>query len=152
MSRAFRSVVFSGMLVLFSTVALAVSPTIIKDPINFSDYKGKWLVISYWATWCNYCMEEIPELNAFYRAHRNEVVMFGVNYEDGPVNELPERIQESAVAFPTFSYDPKPYFHFRIGRISGLPTTLLIGPDGNLKRVLEGPQTKRSLENALGLL
>lgn len=154
MSRVLRSAVLAGMLVLFSTAVFAVSPTyftIVKDPINFSDYKGKWVVINYWASWCDYCMEEVPELNAFYRAYRNEVVMFGVNYEDGSLKGLPQRIQESGIAFPTFSYDPKRYFSFHIGRISGLPTTLLIGPDGNLKRVLSGPQTKRSLENAIGL-
>lgn len=152
MANAFRTVALTVMLVLFSTVAFAVSPTpftIIKDPINFSDYKGKWILISYWATWCNICMEEIPDLNAFYRAHRNEIVMFGVNYEDGPLNDLPRRIEESGVAFPTFAYDPKGRFGVR--RIRGLPTTLLIGPDGHLKRILVGSQTKRDLENAIGL-
>ncbi|MES2141672.1 MAG: TlpA disulfide reductase family protein [Pseudomonadota bacterium] len=152
MTSAFRAIVLTAMLVLFSTVAFAVSPTpftIVKDPINFSDYKGKWVVISYWATWCNICMEEIPDLNAFYKAHRNEVVMFGVNYEDGPLKDLPQRIQESGVAFPTFAYDPKG--RFGVGRIRGLPTMLLIGPDGRLKRILVGSQTKRDLENAIGL-
>ncbi len=151
MANAFRTVVLM-MLVLFSTAIFAVSPTpftIVKDPINVSDYKGKWILISYWATWCNICMEEIPDLNAFYRAHRNEVVMFGVNYEDGPLKDLPQRIQESGVAFPTFAYDPKG--RFGVGKIRGLPATLLIGPDGQLKRILMGSQTKRDLENAVGL-
>lgn len=141
-------------LVLFSVVAFAVSPPsfkIIKDPINFSDYKGKWVVINYWASWCDYCMQEVPELNAFYRAHRNEVLMFGVNYRDGSVKALPTRIQESGIRFPTFAYDPKPYYPFHMGSVSGLPTTLLIGPGGNLERILTGPQTKGDLEEALGL-
>ncbi len=142
--------------VLFSSPAVvsAVTPTnsfIVRDPVNFSNYQGKWIVISYWATWCNYCMEEISELNAFYRAHQNQVMLFGVNYEDGSVAGLAERMQESGVAFPTFAYDPTQYFAFHMEKISGLPTTLLIGPDGKLKRILQGPQTKRSLEHALGL-
>ncbi|MDQ8039339.1 MAG: TlpA disulfide reductase family protein [Rickettsiella sp.] len=152
MVRIFQAVFLACLLTVFSTIALAVSPTyftIVKDPINFSDYKGKWVVINYWATWCNACMEEVPSLNAFYRAHRNQVVMFGVNYEDGPLKNLPQRIQESGVAFPTFAYDPKG--RFGVGRIRGLPTTLLIGPDGRLKRMLVGSQTKQDLEQALGL-
>ncbi len=147
-----KLILIASILILFSSVALAVSPTyfpIVKDPVNFADYKGKWVVISYWATWCNVCMEEIPDLNAFYRAHRNEVVMFGVNYEDGSGKDLPRRIQESGVTFPTLAYDPKG--HFGVGRIRGLPTTLLIGPDGRLKRVLVGSQSKRDLESAIGL-
>lgn len=152
MPSAFRAVILTVVLALFSTVAFAVSPTyftIVKDPINFSAYKGKWVVIAYWATWCNVCMEEIPILNAFYRAHHNEVVMFGVNYDDGSLKELPKRIEESGVAFPTFAYDPKG--RFGVSRIRGLPTILLIGPDGRLKRVLTGSQGKRALENAVGL-
>ena len=143
-----RRVLLTVFLVLFSSIALAVSPTyppIAKGPINFADYKGKWVVISYWATWCTYCMEEIPELNAFYRAHRNDVVMFGVNYEDGSLRDLPKHIQESGVVFPTLAYPPE-----RFGHVSGLPTTFLITPDGRVKRLV-GSQTKRGLENAMGL-
>ncbi|KAF5281482.1 hypothetical protein FQR65_LT14630 [Abscondita terminalis] len=76
-------------------------------------------------------MGEVPELNAFYRAHADQVAMFGFNYDDPVVN------------------DPKANFGIR--GISGLPTTFVIGPDGRLKHVLEGPQTKRSLERAVGL-
>lgn len=139
----------ASLWILISISASAAPANIVQGPINFSDYKGKWIVISYWATWCNICMEEIPDLNAFYRAHHNEVVMFGVNYEDGPLKDLPQRIRESGVAFPTFTDDPKDRFH--VGRIRGLPMTLLIGPDGRLKRILMGSQTKRDLENAIGL-
>lgn len=150
--RLVKIVLLTSIVTLFSSLAVAVSPTyftIVKDPIDFSDYKGKWVVISYWATWCNVCMEEIPDLNAFYQAHRNDVVMFGVNYEDGPLKDLPRRIQESSVKFPTLAYDPKR--RFGVGRIRGLPTTLLIGPDGHLKRILIGSQSKQDLEDAMGL-
>lgn len=143
MSRAFQSLILAGVLTLFSTVAF--SSTIIEKPINFADYKGKWVVISYWATWCNICMGEMPELNAFYKAHKNDVVMFGFNYDDD--GNLAKHIQQSGVEFPTLRHDPKG--HFKMGRIRGLPTMLIIGPDGSLKRVLTGEQSKQDIENAL---
>jgi thiol-disulfide isomerase/thioredoxin len=143
MRKAFRFLLFTSLLLLFSTVSLAAS--IVRD-INFSDYKGKWVVINYWATWCGYCLEEIPELNAFYRAHHNQVAMFGVNYDD-PGN-LPRHIQQSGVIFPTLAVDPKR--QLGLSRVSGLPTTLLIAPNGRL-HVLTGPQTKSDLEEATGL-
>ncbi|WP_218813887.1 TlpA family protein disulfide reductase [Rickettsiella endosymbiont of Dermanyssus gallinae] len=142
MSRAFKSLILAGMLALFSTAAFS---SIIEKPINFSDYKGKWVVISYWATWCSICMGEIPELNAFYKAHTNDVVMFGFNYDDD--GNLAKHIQQSGVAFPTLRHDPKG--HFKLGRIRGLPYMLIIGPDGNLKRELTGEQSKQDIENAL---
>lgn len=147
MSKIFRFVLLVVMLSLFSTAVLAA--TIIKGPLDFSSYRGKWVVISYWATWCTICMEEIPELNAFYRAHHNEVAMFGVNYNDGSLYNLPERIRESGVIFPTLTHDPKG--QFGVGRLRGLPATLLVGPDGRLKRVLIGSQSKESLEDKLDL-
>jgi thiol-disulfide isomerase/thioredoxin len=145
MSKACRWLLLVGLLSLFSTTALAA--TIIKDPIDFANYKGKWIVISYWATWCNFCMEEIPELNAFYRAYHNQVAMFSVNYDEE--GSLAEHIRESGIAFPTLAYDPKG--HFGVGRIRGLPAILLIRPDGRLRRVLIGSQTKASLADELNL-
>ena len=143
MCKAFRFLVFTSLLLLFSTVSLAAD--IVKD-INFSDYKGKWVVINYWATWCGYCVEEIPELNAFYRGRHNQVAMFGFNYDDP--GSLPRHIQQSGVNFPTLAVDPKQQLGIR--HINGLPTTLLIAPNGRL-HVLAGPQTRRDLEEAIGL-
>jgi thiol-disulfide isomerase/thioredoxin len=143
MRKSFIFFLFTSLLLLFSTVSLAAS--IVKD-INFSDYKGKWVVINYWATWCGYCLEEIPELNAFYRVHHNQVAMFGVNYDDP--GSLSRHIQQSGAIFPTLAVDPKR--QLGVYRINGLPTTLLITPNGRL-HVLTGPQTKRDLEDAIGL-
>jgi len=143
MRKAFKLVLLTSMLLFFFSATWAAS--IVRD-LNLSDYRGRWVVISYWATWCEYCMGEIPELNAFYRAHSNQVAMFGFNYDD-PGN-LQQHIQRSGVIFPTLVNDPKASFGIR--GISGLPTTFVIAPNGRLN-VLEGPQTKRSLERAVGL-
>ncbi|MEN9916655.1 MAG: putative thiol-disulfide oxidoreductase [Pseudomonadota bacterium] len=144
MRKAFKLALLTS--ILLSVFSLAWGASIVRD-FNVSNYKGRWVVISYWATWCGYCRGEIPELNAFYRAHADQVAMFGFNYDD-PGN-LSQHIQEMGVIFPTLVNDPKA--NFGIHGISGLPTTLVIGPDGRLKHVLEGPQTNRSLERAVGL-
>lgn len=140
MFNTLKVLLLACFLTLYSTLTLA-APRIIND-VDFSNYRGKWVVVAYWATWCGYCMEEIPALNAFYRAHANQVAMFGVNYDD-PGN-LYQHIRQSGVIFPTLAHDPK------LGRISGLPTTFLIDPNGRVS-VLESPQTKTSLERTMGL-
>lgn len=144
MRKIFKLVLLTSFLLSLSSLTWAGS--IVRD-LNLYNYKGRWVVISYWATWCGYCREEIQGLNSFYRAHADQVAMFGFNYDD-PGN-LSEHINEMGVQFPTLINDPKASFGIR--GISGLPTTLVIGPDGHLKHVLEGPQTKRSLERAVGL-
>jgi len=61
---------------------------------------------------------------------------------------LPRHIQQSGVNFPTLAVDPKQQLGIR--HINGLPTSLLIAPNGRL-HVLTGPQTRRDLEEAIGL-
>lgn len=148
MLKAFKSLVLLSALTLISTLATAALPPhpyIVEKPFNLADFRGKWVVISYWATWCNICLEEIPVLNAFYKAHKNEVVMFGFNYDDE--GNLAEHIKEGGVNFPTLKYDPKRLFN--VAKISVLPTIFLVGPDGRLKQILTGLHSQQDIETAL---
>ena len=56
---------------------------------HFSDLRGKWVFINYWATWCGPCKKEIPQLNQFYESNKQkDVVVFGVNYDQVPSKEI----------------------------------------------------------------
>ena len=56
--------------------------TVAADPVDFelpgldgktyrlSEYRGKWVLVNYWATWCPPCREELPELEIFYNNHK----------------------------------------------------------------------------------
>lgn len=144
MRKIFKLVLLTSLLLSLSSLTWAAS--IVRN-LDLSNYQGKWVVINYWATWCTYCEREIPGLNSFYRAHADRVAMFGFNYDD-PGN-LSRHINKMGVQFPTLVNDPKASFGIR--SISGLPTTLVIGPDGRLKDVLTGSQTRSDLERAVGL-
>ena len=116
--------------------------------VRLSDYHGKWVFINYWASWCGACAAEVPELNMFYFAHKDkDAVVFGVNYDHAPANELPMLAQRMGVMFPLLINDPAA--QFGIDSIAAIPVTLLIGPNGKLKTVLVGEQTQQSLEEAM---
>lgn len=120
------------------------------NTVKFSDYHGKWIVINYWASWCKPCSQEIPELNNFYAANKGKnMVMFGVNYDYAPVDKLPEIVQRMGVKFPTLTTDPAK--EFGIKHLTGLPATVLIAPNGELKEILYGVQTQSGLETIMGL-
>lgn len=113
------------------------------NTVNFVDYRGKWIVINYWASWCASCLQEIPELNTLATTQKN-VVIYGVNY-DAVSNEaqLQKIVQRLNIKFPTLLTDPATYFGVK--HIPALPATLLIDPQGNLKKILLGAQTQQSL-------
>lgn len=109
---------------------------------RFDDMLGKTVVINYWAVWCAPCIKEIPELVALGENH-DDIEVFGVNYDMPEPELMAKQIADLNITFPVFNVDP----HQRFGteKPEVLPTTLIIGPDGQLKEVMVGPQTEESI-------
>lgn len=117
--------------------------------IDFSQLRGNWVFINYWASWCEPCYTEIPEINAFYNTHKNDhVVVLGVNYDRPDSNDhLLQIIQKMGIEFPTLKSDPTQAL--KIGDIPGLPATFVFDPKGKLVARLFGEQTQKSLEEII---
>ena len=47
--------------------------------VSLSDYQGKFLMVNFWATWCQYCDEEMPDLMAFQEKHKEEMTVLAIN-------------------------------------------------------------------------
>ena len=115
---------------------------------NLKDLQGQWLVINYWATWCKPCIEEIPELNSFAHQYNQQVRVFGVNFDGLSGEELIAASTQLGIDFPTLATDPASQLGYE--RPSVLPTTIVINPQGQLQKILLGPQTAASLSQAIG--
>lgn len=111
-------------------------------------YAGRWLVINYWATWCKPCREEIAELNHFARAEQSTVQVLGINFDGVTGDELAQQAKQLGIEFTLLEVDPAQ--QGRWPRPQVLPTTLIVDPDGVLRKTLVGPQTNESLTAALG--
>jgi len=113
---------------------------------QLSDYRGKWVVVNYWATWCPPCLEEIPELVDFHERHKDtDAVVLGVNYEDKGVAELTDFSNEYLISYPVLLGEPGSGKN--IGTIPGLPTTYVISPKGEMLARQVGPLTAQMLED-----
>jgi thiol-disulfide isomerase/thioredoxin len=117
-------------------------------PISFSSLRGQWVVINYWASWCEPCRREVPEFNEFYHAHQNDnVKIFAVNYDQLPDKQLKELIKNMNIQYTSLETDPAS--ELGLGDIPGLPATFIFSPDGRLVKKLFGEQTEKSLRAAL---
>jgi thiol-disulfide isomerase/thioredoxin len=102
-----------------------------------SDYRGKWLVINFWATWCAPCIHEMPELERFYRQHRDIAMVWGVSFEDSDRERIVEFVERLGVSYPILGYGQDPLTGY--GEVRVLPTTFLVDPQGLLRHRFEGP-------------
>src|SRR5437879_2413224 len=115
------------------------------NPINVSNLKGKWVILNYWADWCDNCIEEIPELNHFYEHNQEKnIVFYGVNYDRMPAGELKMAIDKMHIAFPTLMEDPAQTWPSLDG-IDALPVTFIIDPKGRVVKKIVGGNTEQSL-------
>lgn len=115
------------------------------DPIDLDQLRGQWVVINYWAQWCKPCIKEIPELNKLDRQYQ-QVTVLGVNYDGVSGQELEQQLARLGITFATLGADPAG--QLGVPRPVVLPTTLILGPDGQLSATLMGPQTLESLARA----
>lgn len=113
---------------------------------KLSDYRGKWVVVNYWATWCPPCLDEIPDLVAFHEKHAaDSAVVLGVNVEDIELTTLAEFADHYFISYPVLLGSPGTP-GANVGPIPGLPTTYLVSPDGELAARNVGPVTGKMLE------
>lgn len=113
---------------------------------TLSDYKGKTVFLNFWATWCGYCKEEMPDIQALYEdngLNEEEVIILGVAAPDaGDVSEeeLTAFLEEGGYTYPVL-YDTTGEVFSDYGA-SGLPTTFFINADGNVLGYVPGMMTR----------
>jgi cytochrome c biogenesis protein CcmG, thiol:disulfide interchange protein DsbE len=123
-------------------------PSAILQPprATLASLRGKPALINFWASWCEPCRKEAPELERLHRSLHGSASMVGVDYTDR-ADAARSFIRRYGWSFPILS-DPDGIFGARYG-FSGLPTTVVLDPQGRIVETLRGPQTAVSLRRAL---
>jgi cytochrome c biogenesis protein CcmG, thiol:disulfide interchange protein DsbE len=107
-------------------------------PTHLSDFKGKVVVLNFWATWCPPCVEEEPALNRLQEriASRGGVII-GVSIDDDPA-KYEKFLRDFSVPFPTWR-DPSAKVMHDYGTLM-IPETYIIDRRGRIARKIIGPQ------------
>ena len=138
---------FMALLVTLPAVAEKVDFTLADldgKPVSLSDFRGKWVIVNYWATWCPPCLEEIPDLVELYEDNRDTIVVLGIDFEEVNKDYLREFVDSHMISYPVMNTEPVPVT--ALGPVMGLPTSYIISPEGELLARQEGPVTREAIE------
>jgi len=99
---------------------------------SLSDYRGKWVLVNYWATWCPPCLEELPELEVFHDTAKGKAIVLGVNMESIEKGRLRTFVEQQFLSYPILLAGEQPRRTELIGPVDGLPTSYLVSPTGEV--------------------
>ncbi len=115
---------------------------------KLSDYRGKWLLINFWAEWCAPCLKEIPELNKLYQARDQlNLELIGVSYDPLSHQQINAIVNKWSILYPIMATEPVPILPFSLP--NSLPGNYLINPDGEVVAKLKGEQSYESITKLL---
>jgi thiol-disulfide isomerase/thioredoxin len=137
----------AALLFSMSTLASAAMPaaddvppgelgvTLANAPVRLQDYAGKAVVVTFWASWCPYCLKELPILYNIQKAAKGRLKVVAINTEDEDTFRKLKRIMRTLEI--DMSYDPEGKAQQAFG-VNGIPHMVIIGRDGTIVQVFRG--------------
>jgi thiol-disulfide isomerase/thioredoxin len=111
---------------------------------RLADYKGKWVLVNFWATWCPPCLEEIPDLVALHENKQNRLVVIGIAMDYRDPKQVIEFAEQQMISYPIVLGNSKS--SAEIGPVRGLPTTYLYNPEGKVVAYNVGALSRATVE------
>lgn len=125
----------AGVEVVFSDHPLPMPAFTLTDvstgrAIDQSAWRGKVVIVNFWATWCGPCRMEIPDLIKLQEKYRDNLVVVGLSIDEGPAEAVKAYAAAEKINYPVavVGKDIEKLF----GGITAVPSTFIVSPDGGI--------------------
>jgi len=114
--------------------------------VQLSDFKGKIVIVDFWATWCAPCREGIPDLIEIQKEYK-DVQVIGITVDQNPMEVVPGFVKEFKINYPILISDPNVLQQY--GGIDAIPTSFIISKDGKIIKKMVGLYPKSTYLNVI---
>lgn len=117
------------------------------NPVKLSDYKGKRVMLNFWATWCPPCQVEMPHMQKFYEDYRHQdIVVLGVNMTaiENHQEDVQKFVNKGQFTFPIL-FDTKGDV-MQAYQVTAYPTTYLLDSSGVIKDKFVGAMSYETMK------
>jgi cytochrome c biogenesis protein CcmG/thiol:disulfide interchange protein DsbE len=116
--------------------------------VRLSDYKGKVVLLDFWATWCGPCALEIPWFTEFQRKYKDRgFTVLGISMDDGGWKDVKPFVAEKKINYQIVMGDDLTSDLY--GNVEALPTTLVIDREGRIASVHVGLTDRKEFDDAI---
>lgn len=116
--------------------------------VKLSDYKGKVVIIDFWATWCPPCRRGIPDLVAIQNEFTDKVVIVGISLDrEKTIKDVPGFVKDYGINYPIVYGDDKVVISY--GGIQSIPTSFVVDKTGNVADMHVGLVSKETYTNKI---
>ena len=120
-------------------------------PVKLSDFKGKVVILDFWATWCPPCRAEIPGFVAIQKKYADKgFTVIGVSLDKQGVSVVKPFTRQLGMNYPVVMGNPKTVDDY--GGITTIPTTFVIDRQGNVVTAYEGFTDQATFESVIAPL
>jgi thiol-disulfide isomerase/thioredoxin len=119
--------------------------------VRLDSFKGKVILLNFWATWCGPCKAEIPSLIELQRDYADDLVVLGFSVDD-TVEKLKPYAAEYKFNYPILVGNGREDVQEAFGPLLGIPVSVIIGRDGRIAKKHTGIATKEQFEREIKAL
>jgi len=124
-------------------------PDLSGKKVSLSDFKGKVVILDFWATWCPPCRREIPSFNEIYKDRAQGFEIIGISLDEGGVDAIRKGMKKHKLKIDYIVLVGDDKISEKYGNIDAIPTTFILDQEGNIVNKFIGERPKKVFEDEI---